>query len=170
MQDIAEIIVNKARKMPVDIGVALESNGATIAKVKVTGGVGLEVKVRGGVFTSEDRALLFPMAELPMAVQSFLTAAHLGAIDNSEKYVPTVRHTNGVPLLRFEWNCDKARAKAACSVSRLLLHPPLCREAEAPAEASIPFDARGRVGWDVDSVSPMVEETQENESSGDDEE
>ena len=61
MQDIAEIIVKKARMMPVDIGVALESNGATIAKVKVTGGIGLEVKVAGGAFTSEDRALLFPM-------------------------------------------------------------------------------------------------------------
>ena len=169
MQDIAEVIVKKARMMPVDIGVALESNGATIAKVKVTGGVGLEVKVTAGVFTCEERALLFPMAELPMAVQFFLTAAHLGGDQNAEKYHPTVWHTNGVPFLRFEWNCKKARAQAACSVSRLLLRPPLCREIEAPAEASIPFDARGRVGWDVDSVSPMVEETQENES-GDDEE
>eukprot|EP00966_Prymnesium_polylepis_P337306 7391985-Prymnesium_polylepis.1 len=97
MQDIAEIIVNKARMMPVDIGVALESNGATIAKVKVTGGFGLQV-------TSQDRALLFPMAELPVAVQSFLAAALLGGKDNISKFNPTVRHTNGVPLLRFEWH------------------------------------------------------------------
>ena len=152
MQDIAEIIVKKAQIMPVDTGVALESDGATIAKVKVTGGFGIEV-------TSADRALLFPMAELPMAVQSFLTAARLGG----NNVYPTVRHTNGVPLLRFDWTCKKERAHAACSVSRLLLHPPLCREIEAPAEATIPFDARGRVGWDVDCVHPMVEDPQESE-------
>ena len=157
MQDIAEIIVNKARMMPVDTGVALESNGATVAKVKVTGGFGLEV-------TSADQALLFPMAELPMAVESFLTAALLGGKDI------TVRHTNGVPLLRFEWYCKKERAQAACSVSRLLLHPPLCREIEAPADAIIPFDARGRVGWDMDSVRPMVQDPQEMESDADQDE
>eukprot|EP00966_Prymnesium_polylepis_P271584 6274406-Prymnesium_polylepis.1 len=110
MQDIAEIIVNKARMMPVDIGVALECNRASIAKVKVTGGFGLEV-------TSEGQVLLFPMAELPMAVQSFVTAARLGGKDCNERYEPTVRHTNGVPLLQFEWNCKKERAQAACSVS-----------------------------------------------------
>ena len=55
------------------------------------------------------------------------------------------------------------------SVSRLLLHPPLCREIEALAEASIPFDARGHVGWDVDYVRPMVEDPQEMESDADQE-
>ena len=162
MQDIAEIIVKKARVTPVDTGVALESNGATIFKVKVTGGFGIQV-------TSEDRALLFPMAELPMAVQSFLTAVHVGGND-LEKYRPTLRHTNGVPLLGFEWNDKKERAKAARSVSHLLLHPPLCREIEAPAEATIPFDARGRVGWDVDSVSSPVQDPQEMESDADQDE
>ena len=97
-------------------------------------------------------------------------AVHLGGNDNSEKYHPTVRHMNGVPLLRFEWNCKKARAQAARSVAHLLLYPPLCREIESPADASIPFDARGHDGWDVDSVRPMVQDPQEMESDTDQDE
>jgi len=40
--------------------------------------------------------------------------------------------------------------------------PPLCSEIETE-KASIPFDARGRDGWDVDSVVQMTESMEESE-------
>ena len=61
MNDIAELIVQKARAVPVDTGIALTCNNARIAKVAVTGGVGLEV-------TYEGKMLLFPMTEMKVLI------------------------------------------------------------------------------------------------------
>ena len=62
MEDIAEQIVKRARMMPEDTGVRLEANGVVIAKVKVTGGVGVEVR-------SGSATLLFAMTAIKTAVQ-----------------------------------------------------------------------------------------------------
>ena len=43
MQDMAEMIVEQARMMPAERGVALTCNGARIAKVQLNDGFGLEV-------------------------------------------------------------------------------------------------------------------------------
>ena len=89
--------------MPVDTGVELKSNGATVAKVAVMGGYWPRSHVCGSGIRIR---------------QSFvrLTAVHFGGNNVSEKYGCTVRHTNGVPLLNFDWNCcEKARAQAARS-------------------------------------------------------
>jgi hypothetical protein len=53
MDELATLIVKRARPMPVDTGIACNCNGAILAKVKVTGGVGVEVRFNGS-------ALLFP--------------------------------------------------------------------------------------------------------------
>ena len=158
MNDIAELIVKKARSVPIDTGIALTCNNARIAKVAVTGGVGLEV-------TYEGKMLLFPLAEMKTALQSFMTAAHLSGADTASKYDPKVYHANGVPLMKFEWNCKKSRAKAEASLHRILQKPPLCSEMETE-KASIPFDARGRDGWDVDSVQ-TTESMDESEGEED---
>ena len=79
MEDIAELIVKKARTVPIDTGIALTCNNARIAKVAVTGGVGLEV-------TYDGKMLLFPMAEMTTAVQSFMAAAHLSGADIASKH------------------------------------------------------------------------------------
>ena len=157
MEDIAELIVKKAQAVPIDTGIALTCNNARITKVAVTGGVGLEV-------TYEGKMLLFPMTEIKTAVQSFMTAVHLSGADMASKYDPKVYHANGVPLMKFEWNCKKSRAKAEASMYRILQKPPLCSEMETE-KASIPFDARGRDGWDVDSV--VTESIEESESEED---
>ena len=70
MEDIAEQIVKKARMMPQKTGVVLKCNGVSIAKVAVTGGVGIEVRV-------PYESLLFPFAEIKInaAVECFATAA-----------------------------------------------------------------------------------------------
>ena len=160
MQDIAECIVMKSRMLPVETGVALQCNGAMIAKVAVTGGFGFEV-------TSADKksSLLFPKAELHRAVESFLTAAHVVAVDGAARYKPVVCHANGLPLLSFEWNDIKAKRLAQRSVSDILLQPPLCHEMQTAAKTSLSFDARGRHGWDIDSVQPMNEDPQEASES-----
>ena len=67
MEDLAEVIVKKARTTPIDLGVSLEANGVVIAKVAVTGGHGIEVRHPTG------KTLLFPLAELEVAVQCFMT-------------------------------------------------------------------------------------------------
>lgn len=157
MNDIAELIVKKARSVPIDTGIALTCNNARIAKVAVTGGVGLEV-------TYEGKMLLFPLAEMKTALQSFMTAAHLSGADTASKYNLKVYHANGVPLMKFEWNCEKAQAKAGTSMHRILQKPPLCSEIETE-KSSIPFDARGRDGWDIDSV--MTESMEESEGEED---
>ena len=71
---MAELIVNQAKTMPIETGVALECNGARIAKVSVTGGFG------GYNVTSADgkSRLIFPMAEVTRAVESFLTEGRFG--------------------------------------------------------------------------------------------
>ena len=166
MQDVAAIIVRKAMMMPMDTGVGLECNGATITKVRVTGGFGLEVASGG-------RTLLFPMAGLLAAVESFLTTAHLGnGNQNDVCHVCDVRHTNGVPLLQLYWNDDKRKRQVVRSVSDILLCPPICREAETPPESTVPTDVRGLVGWDVDSAIKEMQEKKpsdaEDSESGED--
>ena len=58
MQDMAEMIVEQARMMPTERGVALTCNGARIAKVEVTGGFGLEV-----TSADKERRLVFALNE-----------------------------------------------------------------------------------------------------------
>ena len=58
MQDMAEMIVEQARIMPTERGVALTCNGARIAKVEVTGGFGLEV-----TSADKERRLVFALNE-----------------------------------------------------------------------------------------------------------
>ena len=105
------------------------------------------------------------LAEMKAAVQSFMTAAHLSGADADSKHYPKVYHANGVPLMKFEWN-KKSRAKAEASMHRILQNPPLCSEMETE-KASIPFDARGRDGWDVDSMVHMTESEDEGEGEED---
>lgn len=160
-----------ARTVPDDTGVGLTCNRSTITKVEVTGGFGLEVKSSG-----KESPLIFSMASVLSAVEAFLTAAHISYPDetgyNLSKRHPTVYHTNGLPLLGFEWNDKKARAQAQRSLSRILLNPPLCPEMEKCPKASISFDARGHVGWDTDcvAISPLVEDEQKEESDAEKEE
>lgn len=139
MDDLAKLIVKEAQSVPTGTAIALTSNNARIAKVEVTGGVGLEV-------THEGKMLLFPIAEMKAAVQSFLIAAHLSGVDVGSQYNLKVYHANGVPLMHLGWNCEKERAKAEASMLRILQTPPLCSEIETE-KASTPFDARGRDGW-----------------------
>lgn len=127
MQDMAELIVIQAKTMPIETGVALECNGARIAKVAVTGGFG------GYNVTSADgkSRLIFPMAEVTRAVESFLTEGRFGveAGDWERHASPTVRHANGLRLLTFSWNKSGVgqgtKADALCAVERLLLYPPV---------------------------------------------
>ena len=163
MQDIAEAIVKRARMLPLDTGVELCCNGAVIKKVKVTGGFGLQVSSK-----DETSLLLFPMAEMEMATLSFLTTARKTATDMEGKNFPSVHRANGLPLLSFEWNNTKAREGARRSVSRLLLNPPLCRDMQTAAETSVAFDARGREGWDIGSVSEPPNASTDEESGEED--
>ena len=143
MEDMTDLIVKRARTMPVDTGIALKCNGAVLAKVKVTGGVGVEVRAEGST-------LLFPMAQLDMAVVSFLTSAHTapGFDILKDLYRPTIRHANGLALLRFEWNDKKERASAQKTIAQYIMKPPLCTSTALEA-SSQPFDARGQVGWEA---------------------
>ena len=93
-----------------------------------------------------------------------MTAAHLSR-DESDSYLK-VHHANGVPLMQFHKYSEKGQAKAEASMHRILQKPPLCSEMETE-KASIPFDARGRNGWDVESMVLMTESM--DESEGDDE-
>ena len=117
MDDIADIIVKKARSMPEDAAVGLLCNEVTITKVSVTGGFGLKIK-------SQDSKLLFPITEVEGAVSCFLTAAHCAGVDNAA-YNLTVLHANGIPRLKFSWNADKEREAAIQSLAHHLLNPPL---------------------------------------------
>ena len=143
MEDMTDLIVKRARTMPVDTGIALKCNGAVLAKVKVTGGVGVEVRAEGST-------LLFPMAQLDMAIVSFLTSAHTaqGFDILKDLYRPTIRHTNGLALLRFEWNDKKERAAAQKSIAQYIMKPPLC-PSTALDPSSQPFDSRGVSGWEI---------------------
>ena len=147
MEDIAEQIVKKARMMPLKTGVVLKCNGVSVAKVAVTGGVGIEVRVPYD-------SLLFPFAEIDAAVESFMTAAHQAAdaelSQPSDRHYPVVRHTNGIPLLRFEWNDRAARQKAQVGIAHILKHPPLSDKTATVESSTEPFDARGLVGWDAE--------------------
>jgi hypothetical protein len=70
--------------------------------------------------------------------------------------------------------CSKWRARGASlvarfehrSVCRLLRVPPLCREMQTTAKASIVFDARKRAGWDASDVLMDEEEGGEEEVEG----
>lgn len=140
---MADLIVKRARTMPVDTGIALECNGVVLAKVKVTGGMGVEVRAEGST-------LLFPMAQLDMAIVSFLTAAHTapGFDILKDLYHPTIRHANGLALLDFEWNDKKERATAQKMIAQYIRKPPLCPET-ALEQSSHSFDARGVAGWEA---------------------
>ena len=144
MEDIAEQIVKCARTMPEDTGVSLECNGIVIAKVKVTGGVGLEVR-------SGNDALLFAMAAIQTAVRCFLTAAH-AAPDlqpNNNRHHPIVRHKNGIAMYNFRYNDPKEHANAATFVIDILQTPPLCKDTPTVEKAVTAMDARGLVGWEA---------------------
>ena len=126
MQDMAEMIVEQARMMPAERGIALTCNGARIAKVQLNDGFGLEV-------TSADkkRRLVFQINEktsqgVQMAAESFLTEGH-HAIDDvhaHERCHPTVQHDNGLRLLTFDWN-ERRELGVVYAVCRLLLEPPI---------------------------------------------
>ena len=104
MEDIAELIVKKAQAVPIDAGIALTCNNARIAKVAVTGGLGLEV-------TYEGKTLLFPMAEMKTAVQSFMTAAHLSGADADS----TPSSESGSATNTSEMLCVRPRASLCTS-------------------------------------------------------
>ena len=143
MQDLAETILRVARTMPVDTGVALTSNGATIAKVKVTGGVGFEVR-------SPSAALLYPPVAVKDAARAFLNESHVTGKDHKDKYRPTIHHTNGIAIHSFEWNCTKERHEAMQVVVKTLLCPPLCA-ATSLESSSIALDISGGDGWSLTS-------------------
>ena len=148
MQEIAEQIIKKARMMPIDTGVTLECNGARITKVAVTGGFGWEVT------SANKKSLLFPMAHMKAAVESFLTAGHCAEVEHCLKYRPTICHGNGLQLLQFDWHWheDKDNEKVKRRLYNLLLDPPLSSDMHSLAKASLSFDSRGYIGWDIDSV------------------
>ena len=149
MDDIANLIVKKARSTPEDTAVGLQCNNVTITKVLVTGGFGLQIKF-------QDTYLLFPISEAKGAVTCFLNAAHHAGIgDPASKFNPTVFHANGIPLITFQLNDTKATQ----SLARLLLNPPL---SDIEIETAS-FDARGLVGWSVDT--PVPSESDEERSS-----
>ena len=144
MEDIAEQIVKKARMMPQKTGVVLKCNGVSIAKVAVTGGVGIEVRV-------PYESLLFPFAEINAAVECFVTAAQkTPGTERDDRWYPYVYHTNDIPLLHFEWSNRVERKKALVSIARILKHPPLSDKTANVESSTKPFDARGFVGWDAD--------------------
>ena len=165
MEGLAEMIVKKARSVPTNTAIALTGNKARIAKVAVTGGLGLEV-------TYEGKKLLFPMAEAKSAVESFMIGAHKSREDINRKFDLELCYENGIPATTCEWNCVKSRAKAEGSIHRILKNPPLSGEMETET-ASIPFDARNRDGWDVESMPSMVpvmtESTDESENEDEEE-
>ena len=134
-----------ARTMPMDTGVALTSNEAAIAKVKVTGGVGFEVR-------SPSAALLYPPVAVKDAARAFLNEAHVTGKDHKDKYRPTIHHVNGIAIHSFEWNCNKARHEAMQVVVKTLLCPPLCA-ATSLQSSSMSLDAREGDGW---SLTPGV--------------
>ena len=142
MDDIAEQIVKRARMMPDDTAVRLESNGIVIAKVKVTGGIGLEVR-------SGSATLLFPKAGIKKAVETFLVAAHTANVDINSRYSPIVRHANGIAMLTFQWNCKKDHASAMASLVEILESPPLCETATEVEKVMTPMDTQGGVGLGV---------------------
>lgn len=136
MDDIAEQIVKRARRMSDDTAVRLESNGVVIAKVKVTGGIGLEVR-------SGNATLLFPKAGIKKAVETFLVAVHTADVDTKSRFSPIVRHANGIAMLTFQWNCNKERASAMASLVEILENPPLCESATEVEKAMTPMDTQG---------------------------
>ena len=142
MDEIVEHIVKKARLMPVDIGVGLTSNSVTITKVKVVGGVGLQVEEDG-------KTLLFPWAAMETAVNCFLSAVHNAPnIEFKERLNPVLRHINGMVLHEFEWNSHKGRLRAAELVVRILKEPPFCADTPGVPKASARLDVQGLDGWD----------------------
>ena len=106
------MIVEQARMMPAERGVALTCNGARIAKVQLNDGFGLiNEKTSQGV---------------QMAAESFLTEGH-HAIDDvhaHERCHPTVQHENGLRLLTFDWT-ERRELGVVYAVCRLLLEPPI---------------------------------------------
>jgi hypothetical protein len=154
MNDIADLIVKKARSTPEDTAVGLQCNNVTITKVLVTGGFGLQIKSQGSHF-------LFPISEAKGAATCFLTAGRCAGVDANAWFHPTVLHANGIPLLKFEWNDNKERKAAIQSLAHLLLNPPL---SDIEMETAS-FDARGHAGWSVDA--PMRSESSDVESDDD---
>jgi hypothetical protein len=95
--------------------------------------------------------LLFPFAEINAAVECFATAAQKTPdTEYDDRYYPCVYHTNGIPLLRFEWSNIVERKKGLVSIARILKHPPLSDKTANVESSTKPFDARGFVGWDAD--------------------
>ena len=142
MDEMADMIVKKARTMPVDTGIAVTCNGVVLAKVKVTGGVGVELRAQGST-------LLFPMAQVDMALVAFISAAHTAprGFDDKDLYVLTIRHANGIALLQLNWN-SKETAAAQKMLAQYIRKPPLCPHT-ALETSSQPFDARGMSGWEA---------------------
>lgn len=141
MDEIAAHIVEKARLMPVDTGFGIESNGVVIRKVRVVGGVGMQVEDKG-------KTLLFPWAAAETAANCFLSGVHNAS--NAEfklRFNPVLRHTNGIVLYNFEWNDREARAKALEFVVRIFKDPPFCGDTPEMATASVHLDVRGLDGW-----------------------
>ena len=122
----------------------------------MTGGIGFQV-------TDKKSSLLFPMAEVRAAVVSFLTSAYISAKEMGEQWPHqrVIRHANGLPILMFSWTNDTELKQAIRSVTRVLLHPPFCNEALTTAASAVSFDARGRGGWDIDSVGPIDNDPQD---------
>ena len=147
MDDIAEQIVKKARMMPQKTGVVLKCNGVSIAKVAVTGGVGIEVRV-------PYESLLFPFAEINAAVECFVTAAQkTPGTERDDRWYPYVYQSHerhSARLLHFEWSNRVERKKALVSIARILKHPPLSDKTANVESSTKPLDARGFVGWDAD--------------------
>ena len=159
MDEIAERIVEHARAMPLDTGVGLVCNGVSIVKVRVVGGVGIEVRADG-------TKLLYPLAFVGDAARCFLTAAHNApGAEHSAKYNPLLRHSNGIAIHGFEWNDKKERDKAVSIVKNTLIYPPLCEQTPL-GDAETRMDARGLEGW---SASEKGHET-EGEEEGEEEE
>eukprot|EP00966_Prymnesium_polylepis_P198192 4592503-Prymnesium_polylepis.1 len=120
--------------IPLETAVALECNGVVIAKVAVTGGIGFEVRIANA-------SLLFPFAEVTVAAECFLTTAC--RVPGADKHDLTVRHTNGIALLSFDFVSTDRRTNARVSVVRILKQPPLCTKTATVQDSTKPFDARG---------------------------
>ena len=143
--------------MPADTGVSFKCNGASITKVKVTGGLAFEV-------AAENASLLFPMAQVEAAVMVFLTSAK--SLSGVVRTL-VVLHANGLPMMEVCWNFqnEKEKNNTCRSLAGLLLQPPLCSTTQAPV---VSLDVRGRPGWNsVDLKCLMSDSDQEDEEEED---
>jgi|EP00966_Prymnesium_polylepis_P325713 hypothetical protein len=66
------------------------------------------------------------------------------------RHHPVVHHTNGIPLLRFEWANREERKDTQARIAHILKHPPLSDKSATVESSTKPFDARGLLGWDAE--------------------